>query len=211
MLAEPPPQPCFPITVALWHYARGIALAAKKAIQDAKAEQRAFLAATQAVPPKSFFRKTPAAMYLGIAERMLAGEILYREGRVDAAVAALREAVAREDNLHYTEPPNWILPVRHALGATLMDAGRYAEAETTYQEDLKHYPENGWSLYGLANSLRMQQKKAEFLAVSARFEKAWQRADVKLSSSCFCLARGNSVAGTANKRMSLLNATAVQP
>jgi tetratricopeptide (TPR) repeat protein len=99
----------------------------------------------------------------------------------------LREAVRREIRLHYTEPPNWILPVRHALGATLLDAGRYSEAEIVYREDLAHYPENGWSLYGLARSLRLQHKTAEATAVAGRFHKVWQYADVKLSSSCFCL------------------------
>jgi tetratricopeptide (TPR) repeat protein len=128
MLAEPEPRACFPITMALWHYARGVALAAKKQVEPAKLEQREFLAAKAVVPKNSFFRKTPAATYLAIAEKMLDGEVLYREGKVDDAVAALREAVDREDDLHYTEPANWILPVRHALGATLMDAGRYAQA-----------------------------------------------------------------------------------
>ena len=68
-----------------------------------------------------------------------------------------------------------------------MDAGRQAEAEAVYREDLVRYPENGWSLYGLARSLRLQGKGDEASAVSARFQKAWQHADVKLSSSCFCL------------------------
>jgi tetratricopeptide (TPR) repeat protein len=187
MLSEPEPKPYFPITMALWHYARGVAFAAKKQIEPAKMEQREFLAIKAVVPKNSSFRKTPASMYLGIAEKMLAGEILYREGKVDEAVAALREAVEREDKLHYTEPANWILPVRHALGATLMDAHRYADAEIVYRQDLVRYPENGWSLYGLARSLRMQEKAAEEALVAARFEKSWQHADVKLSSSCFCL------------------------
>jgi tetratricopeptide (TPR) repeat protein len=122
---------------------------------------------------------------------MLDGEILYREGKVDDAVAALRAAVEREDGLHYTEPANWILPVRHALGATLLDAHRYSEAETVYRQDLVRYPENGWSLYGLARGLRMQKKTVEAALVSARFETAWQQADVKLCSSCFCLQAKN--------------------
>jgi len=85
------------------------------------------------------------------------------------------------------EPPPWIQPVRHALGAVLMEAGRYPEAEAVYRADLTHYPENGWSLFGLSQSLRKQEKKAEAAAVRARFDKTWQHADVKLSSSCFCL------------------------
>lgn len=100
---------------------------------------------------------------------------------------SLREAARLEDKLEYSEPPDWFMPVRHALGATLMRSGRYREAEAIYREDLARHPENGWSLYGLARSLRMQGKKAEALIVMARFEKAWEHADFKISSSCCCL------------------------
>ena len=87
--------------------------------------------------------------------------------------------------------PDWIQPVRHALGATLMDAKRYPEAEAVYRDDLEHYPENGWSLYGLSRSLQREGKQDEAAAVTVRFKKTWQHADMKLSSSCFCL-QGNT-------------------
>jgi tetratricopeptide (TPR) repeat protein len=187
ILAEPKPKDCFPIATALWRFARGVALAAKNNLDEARAEQSAFLAAVKAVPKEAVFDKNKAHDVLGIAGRMLAGEILYREGKIEQAVAALREAVGREDKLRYIEPPDWIQPVRHALGAALLDAGRFADAESVYREDLARYPENGWSLYGLARTLRMQGRSEEAAAASARFDKAWQYADVKLSSSCFCL------------------------
>jgi hypothetical protein len=187
MLAEPKPRDCFPITTALWHYARGVSFAAKDDIVAAKLEQQAFAAAVKAVPKDASFSKNPATDILGVAEKTLAGEILYREGKTDEAVAALREAARREDSLHYIEPPAWIQPVRHALGAALMDARRYSDAEAVYRDDLAHYLENGWSLFGLSRSLKMQRKNAEASAVTARFDKIWQHSDVKLSSSCFCL------------------------
>jgi tetratricopeptide (TPR) repeat protein len=187
LLAEPKPRDCFPITTALWHFARGVALAAKNDLDKARAEQRAFVEVVKAVPKDAISGKNAAHDVLGIAEKMLAGEILYREGKTDDAIAALREAVRREDKLRYVEPPDWIQPVRHALGAALVDAGRHAEAEAVFREDLARLPENGWSLYGLARSLKMQGKPEDAAAVSARFEKAWQRADIKLTSSCFCL------------------------
>lgn len=187
MLAEPKPRDAFPITGALWHYGRGVALAAKNEVEQAKAEQKAFLAARKALPKGASFHKNSGDDILGIADKMLEGEILYREGKTDASIAALREAVRREDRLRYIEPPTWIQPVRHALGATLMDAKRYAEAEAVYRDDLLHYPENGWSLYGLSRSLRLQGKKEEAQHVAIRFAKIWKHADVKLSSSCFCL------------------------
>jgi tetratricopeptide (TPR) repeat protein len=187
MLAEPKPPEFLPLTTAMWHYARGVSFAAKKDLAGAQTERHAFQDAAKAVPKAAEFGKNKAHDLLGIAEKMLDGELLYREGQTDRAIAALRESVRREDNLHYMEPPAWIQPVRHALGATLMDADRFAEAEAVYREDLARYPENGWSLYGLSRSLRRQGKTAEAAAVTARFERTWQHADVKLSSSCYCL------------------------
>ena len=187
MLAEPKPRECFPITTAVWHYARGVSYAAKNDVAAAKSEQHAFLAAVKSVPKDASFSQNPAADILAVAKKTLAGEILYREGKTDEAVAALREAARREDNLHNIEPPAWIPPVRHALGAALMDARRYTDAEAVYREDLARYPENGWSLFGLSQSLKMQGKNAQASEVAIRFDKIWQHADVKLSSSCFCL------------------------
>jgi tetratricopeptide (TPR) repeat protein len=187
MLAEPKPSDILPITGALWHYGRGIAFAAKGQLDKAKAEQKDFLTAKKSLPRSARFRKNSGSELLGIAQKMLEGEILYRDGKTEEGIAALKEAVGREDRQHYSEPPNWIQPVRHALGATLLDAKRYAEAEAVYREDLAHYPENGWSLYGLARSLKTQGKTEEAHSVGMHFEKAWQHADVKLKSSCFCL------------------------
>jgi tetratricopeptide (TPR) repeat protein len=187
MLAEPKPRKEFPITTALWHYGRGVAFAAKGLVEQAKAEQKEFQLAIKHVPPTATFSKNLAISLFGVAERVLTGEILYREGKVDEGIAALRESVQREDRLRYAEPPAWIQPVRHALGAALMDAHRFAEAEQVYRDDLEHYPENGWSLYGLSQALKGQGKTAEALTVKLQFDKAWERADIKLASSCFCL------------------------
>uniref|UniRef100_A0A7C2PC55 Uncharacterized protein n=1 Tax=Schlesneria paludicola TaxID=360056 RepID=A0A7C2PC55_9PLAN len=189
MLAEPKPAENLPIARAVRLYARGVAYAAKKQIPEAKAEQAKFLAAKALLPEGAMFVLNPASDVLAIAERMLAGEILYREGRTEDALAALRDAVEREDALRYIEPPDWIQPVRHALGATLLDAGRAAEAEVVYRADLVKHPENGWSLYGLSRSLRKLKRHDEAAEVEARFQKAWRYADVKLNSSCFCLPR----------------------
>jgi len=187
MLAEPEPPDYLPIARTLRHFARGVAFAAKDQVSEAKNEQREFLAARAKVPEDAVFVLNTAAAVFDIAEKMLEGEILYREGKVDEGVAALREAVRREETLRYTEPPDWIQPVRHALGATLIDAGRFADAEQVYREDLARHPENGWSLFGLSRALRLQGRDDEAAPIAAKFEKAWQHADVKLSSSCYCL------------------------
>jgi predicted Zn-dependent protease len=109
-----------------------------------------------------------------------------REGKTDEGIARLRDAMKAEDVLHYVEPPDWMIPVRHSLGAVLMKAGKSADAEQLYREDLRRLPENGWSLYGLAESLRRQGKADEAAAVDARFQKIWANADLKIHSSCLC-------------------------
>ena len=187
MLAEPEPRANFPIARTVRRYARGVAYAAQGRLTEARVEQQAFREAKSALPKEAMFVQNSAELVLGIADKMLAGEILYREGQVDAGLTGLREAVTLEDQLRYIEPPDWIVPVRHALGATLMDAGRFAEAEQVYRADLKRHPHNGWALYDLARSLEQQGKREESVAVKAEFERAWQQSDTPLTSACFCL------------------------
>jgi tetratricopeptide (TPR) repeat protein len=187
ILAETEPRESLPFAQSMWHYARAVALSAKGRTEDAKTEREKFSAARSRVPQDLRFRRSFVAPLLGIAEKVADGEILYREHTIAEGISALREAVRREDELNYVEPPLWMLPTRHALGAALINAQRYAEAESVYRKDLLQYPENGWSLYGLARSLEMQGKTAEAATVKFRFDKAWQYADVEVDSSCCCL------------------------
>jgi tetratricopeptide (TPR) repeat protein len=187
ILEEKMPPEILPITRAFRRYARGVAFAATRQLREAREEQRAFLEEKQAIPKEAMFVMNPAEDVLSVAEAMLEGEILYREGEVENGIAALRNAVRREDLLRYIEPPDWIQPVRHALGATLLDAEKLTDAEEVYREDLIRHPNNGWSLHGLARSLQKQGRTEEAESVQRQFEIAWQHADVKLSSSCFCL------------------------
>jgi tetratricopeptide (TPR) repeat protein len=174
-----------PLSRALRHAARGIALAATGKIKDARKEQIAFEQGRSAVKPEATFGNNAASAILDVAQRLLEGEILIQEKRIEVGIAALRDAVKAEDALRYDEPPDWIMPVRHALGAALLKAGRPDEAEVVYREDLARLPENGWSLWGLRRSLELLKKDARDEA--ARFDKAWKDADTKLSSSCLCL------------------------
>jgi tetratricopeptide (TPR) repeat protein len=186
VLAAPEPDAIFPTARALRHAVRGTALAATGKVAEARDELAAFREAKKLVPDTAVIVVNKAVDVLGVAEHLLAGEILDREGKPEEAFAALREAVRREDALRYAEPPDWIIPVRHALGAALMQHGRLGEAERVYRDDLERHPENGWSLFGLARSLELQGKADEARRVRAKFEKAWADADVELSSSCFC-------------------------
>ena len=115
-----------------------------------------------------------------IAERVLAGRIAAAEGRYEDAVAALHAAAEMEDDLTYGEPPEWSVPVRHDLGEVLLAAGKPADAERAYREDLKRFPANGWALKGLELSLRAQGKTGEAEKVAKEFREAWKGADVKL-------------------------------
>jgi len=187
ILAAPDFPDWMPLARALRLGARGIALAAKGDPMSARAEQAAFLEAAKKVPADEKLLNNSAEAILSILAPMVDGEILVREGKVDEGIVRLREAIKNEDGLRYDEPPGWILPVRHSLGATLMTVGRFAEAEQVYREDLVRLPDNGWSLFGLARCLRLQKKNdSEAADLDGRFQKIWSKADLVLTSSCLC-------------------------
>jgi len=187
LLREPAPPSCLLVTTAMWRYSRGLAYAAKGEIALAEQEQAAFRTAVAAVPEDRVLAINPARLVLRIAEHMLNGEIALRRGETDTSVTELRKAVELEDQLLYMEPPEWMQPVRHTLGAVLLSAERYAEAEKVYREDLAEWPDNGWSLYGLSRSLAGQNKSAEAARLATEFGKSWSRADTPIASSCACV------------------------
>ncbi len=187
ILAAPEPEATFPIARALRLAARGVAFAANGRVDEARGEQSRFAEARALVGADARVGNSPAAVVLDVAEHQLAGELLYREGDEAAAIEALRKAVDAEDALNYDEPPDWIVPVRHALGAALLKSGRAAEAEAVYREDLRRLPENGWSLFGLMKALKAQGREDEAKAVESRWGAIWKDADVRLTSSCLCL------------------------
>jgi tetratricopeptide (TPR) repeat protein len=186
MLAEPAPPPGNLYLEGTWHYARGLAHAAKGQLFDADREL-ADLRKIAADPALKFnlFSPNTADNILAIAPEVLAGDLAARRKDFDAAVAHLERAVRLEDSLVYTEPAEWHYPPRQILADVLLQAGRAREAETVYWADLARNPENGWSLFGLAQALRAQQKEDEAAGVQKRFEKAWTKADVKLTGSRF--------------------------
>ena len=188
ILAEPNDYPDYMRgTRAFHHAARAIAYAAKGEPEKARKEQVIFLEKAKLVPPEETFGNNTAADLLALAQRMTEGEILLSENKFDAGIAELREAVKLEDALKYDEPPGWLIPIRHSLGAALMRNGRYAEAGEVYREDLKKLPENGWSLYGLMESLLAQKKDPEEVQTTrTKFKKLWAKADTPITSSCLC-------------------------
>jgi tetratricopeptide (TPR) repeat protein len=179
VLSEPQPPADLGFGTALVQYARGVAYAAK---QD-RANAGSALAAVRGAADGTSDPLGKAV--LTIAAEALAGEIAARNGAPAEAERHFRAAMEVEDGLMYMEPPFWYYPVRHSLGKVLLDQGRAAEAEALYRQDLVRFPENGWSLFGLATSLRAQDKAQEATAAQQRFEQVWQGADVQLTASRF--------------------------
>ncbi|MFO0840636.1 MAG: tetratricopeptide repeat protein [Phycisphaerae bacterium] len=191
ILAEPQPPAYLPIYTAFWRFTRGVAQAAKGRVEDAQREQAEFRKIVAQIPQDALMAINPAHKVLSIADHVLAGEIALRRGQIDEAVSQLQAGVKVEDDLLYMEPPDWIQPLRHTLGAVLVSAGRFKDAEPVYREDLRRWPENGWSLYGLAECLKSRGADAEAAEVERRFKKAWSRADTQIKSTCLCVSRGD--------------------
>jgi tetratricopeptide (TPR) repeat protein len=178
------PAPDLPYARGIWHYARGRALAATGQVGQADAELAQLrAAASHPALDGAALEFNPATALLAIAADVLAAYIADARGDQVHAATLLRSAASREDDLIYGEPPEWSVPVRHDLGAVLLRAGRAAEAEAAYREDLQRFPENGWSLHGLAASLTAQGRTDEAEAVQQRFAEIWKTADVRIPGS----------------------------
>ena len=186
MLNEPEPPAFSAVLRAVWHYARGLSFVAKNQIPAAEQELRRLIALTSDPSMKeSMFSPNITAAIVAPAPAVLAGEIAAARGDYDLAISQLDRAVRLEESLVYTEPAEFHFPPRLALGAILLQAGRAAEAETVYWEDLRRNRENGWALFGLLQALRAQNKLADAALTEARFKAAWSRADVTLTASRF--------------------------
>jgi tetratricopeptide (TPR) repeat protein len=185
VLKEPAPPAEFSFATAMWHHARAVAKAKLGRPDEASAEQKkldVILASTKADAMQAL---NSAASLLTIGSKVSAAQIATARGERARAVSLLEEAVSAEDRLNYNEPRDWYYPVRHTLGSLLLATGKPKEAEAVYRKDLERHPENGWSLYGLAQSLRAQKKDADAARVHKRFEAAWKNADVRITGSEF--------------------------
>jgi len=171
--------------LGVWHYARGMALTARGQLIEAAEELSEVEEITQdeRLMEVTIWDINTTQELMQIASLVLKGEMAAAQKNYGEAIAALRQAVKIEDRLNYNEPPDWFFPVRHSLGAVLLEAGEAEKAEQVYRKDLEKFPENGWSLYGLSRSLKAQGKKKEAAQVKKKFNDAWQYADIELSSS----------------------------
>jgi tetratricopeptide (TPR) repeat protein len=177
VLREPEPHRDLRYTRGMWFHARGVAYAATGRLDEAAMALDSVRGIADGLTADVIIILNPAPALLGVAAEVLAARIAGEQGRHDDAVAHLREAVVREDALTYDEPPPWYHSTRNQLGESLLAAGRAAEAETVFRDDLRSLRENGWSLEGLERALQAQGRSAEANAAAARFVRAWQHAD----------------------------------
>lgn len=196
-LPLPPPekQDIYCTTTAMIHYGKGVALAATGRVVDASQQRELLQASVRRVPASRMIYPNKCVDMLAVAQGMLDGELEYRKGNHDTAFMHLNQAIRREDALLYSEPPAWMQPVRHALGALSLEQGRVQEAAVAYAADLglnkdvpraKWHPNNVWALHGYRECLIKLGKIGEVEDVSKRLDAARDGADVKVGASCFC-------------------------
>ncbi len=174
VLGLPEPPADLPVVRAMWHHARGNALAAKGDLAGARAEAEAIeriADTTDFTPMKE--AGIPGAEIVQIAGEVLLGRIAQHAGEADAAIDHFEEAAAIEDEIPYMEPPYWYYPVRQSLGAALLQAGRPAEAEAAFQEALRKAPGSGWIIYGLSEAQKANNDQAGSEATRSRLNDVW--------------------------------------
>ena len=184
ILASSEPQN-LPYPRAIWHYARGMAYAGKGDLESARQELAAMqrYAEDPALPGVVVSVRNNAQQLAAIARLVLEGTIEDRSRNDQRAIDVLGQALKLEDALGYNEPEDWHYPVRQILGAVQLEAGKPADAERTYRDELARHRENGWSLYGLQQSLIAQERTEEAVAVGRRLTMAWAHADIELTAS----------------------------
>jgi len=183
VLTTPIPPEREPYAIGIWRYARAMAFIATDRLDRADAELVELRRVMTHQAFKTTLKDLPLLTNLQIASRIVSGELSARRGSWAEAIRALEEAVSLEDAIPYNEPPVWHQPPRQVLGAVLLESGRAADAERVYRADLERFRENGWSLFGLMKSLEAQGRAGEAAGVRQRFDRAWARADITLTSS----------------------------
>jgi poly(3-hydroxybutyrate) depolymerase len=187
ILKEPHPEKNLMYPTGVWHYARGLANLRTGNMNEAKEhlkQLRSFIE-NPVMKKMKIMEINLAADILAIAGEVLTGEIAAKEGDFKKAILHLQKGVELEDGLMYQEPADWHASVRQNLGSVLIQAGFPADAEKVFRKDLEYVPQNGWSLFGLAQALRAQGKDEEAKQIAERFQIAWSEADTSLIAARF--------------------------
>jgi len=185
-LALPQPPETAKILTTLYHWGRGVAHAALGTVADAEKDRDAYLAAKRAVPADAMFNLNPAAAIFAVSDAVLDARIAAAKGETEPSIAAWRRAVEAEDKIGYNEPPDWFYPTRESLGAALLRAKKYDDADLAFREDLERNPNNGRSLWGRWQALRAADGDVPAtLVVRRRWQDAWNDADTRLQLEDF--------------------------
>lgn len=194
-LQLPQDRELYCVTTAMIHYAKGIALASLRRVDEADQERSLFIDAAERTAPTRTLFNNKCADILTVAHAMLDGEIEYRCGNVAVAFEHLRRAMQLDYGLPYDEPWGWMQPVRHAYGALLLEQGAVEEAASVYAADLGlddtlprplQHPSNVWALHGYHECLTKLGRRAEAYIIGKQLKLALATADVPIRSSCFC-------------------------
>jgi tetratricopeptide (TPR) repeat protein len=197
-MAMPSDPGLFKYTTCAMHQARAVALANLGRHEDVAPEREAAIALRAALPDDWMVFNNTSADVLAVGEAMMEGEIAFKAGRIDEGLEHLRRSVEIDDGLLYDEPWGWMQPARHALGALLMEAGRFEEAEGVYRADLGlddtlaracQHPRNVWSLHGLHECLVRRGETVEARHIKLQLDQAAARATVPIQASCYCRSR----------------------
>lgn len=180
IMKQPRPDASLPSTLALWHFARGMAFAARGDYGNAQSEQKAFLDTAKSVPADSMSSLNSTSKVLTIAEDVLAARIAEAKHDDQTALVLFNKGIKDEESLAYDEPPQWFHPVRESLGGFLLRSGNYGDAEKVFRADLERNRHSGRSLFGLMESLKAQKKTQPAALAQREFESAWKNADTKL-------------------------------
>jgi tetratricopeptide (TPR) repeat protein len=181
ILKEPAPPSDLRFATGAWYYARALAYTARERRDSAAVARDSLSAIATAMPADQVVGLNSGKAVLGLALTHLIGEMAAKDGNTDEAVKQLQKATALEDELRYDEPPAWFMPIRQRLGTVLLEANRPKDAEKVFRADLVQRPENGWSLHGLARSLKAQGRTKDAAKVEERFRNAWRTADVEVA------------------------------
>jgi tetratricopeptide (TPR) repeat protein len=173
VLALPDPGDQLPFVKAMWHYARGVALAAEENISAARAEAIAITRLKDSDFSELTAASIPAPDILALAGQLVIGRIALAENKLEDARAAFEQAASLYDALAYSEPPHWYYPVRQSLGAVLVRLGKFEAAEDAFRTSLAKAPNNGWALFGLGEVYRRMGRNEAAAEVTRRLDEVW--------------------------------------
>ena len=178
------PDDDFKFSNSIFNYALSVAHAANGNILEANRFQSMILNDIESEEVNAMVMAGhPTKSLMKIASLLASGSIDMYSSKYSEAITSFEEAVTIQDTLPYTEPPFWYYPTRQTLGHALLMNNSFEEAALVFEKDLKDYPRNGWSYFGLhlaQNKLNNQEESIEALN---KFKEIWGRADISINSS----------------------------